>query len=353
MLDRTDDERIVAYRPLISPTILKEEIPVTKTASSNIRSARKEAENIISGKDDRILVVTGPCSIHDPKAAIEYAQRLLEIKDELSKNLMIVMRVYFEKPRTTIGWKGLINDPNLDNTFDINNGLRIARSLLLELASIGIPSGSEFLDVVTPQFIADLIAWGAIGARTTESQLHRELASGSSMPIGFKNGTAGSIQVAVDAILAAKHSHDFLGVTEQSLAAIIKTTGNPTCHLILRGSGKKPNYSEEDVLAASLILENAGISNGIMIDCSHGNSRKDHLRQPLVVETVCEQISNGSHKICGVMLESFLEAGKQSLNSKTSLNYGQSITDACMSWEMTAPLLLELSKSVDNRRLRG
>ncbi len=353
MPDRTDDERIIAYRPLISPTILKEEIPVTKTASSNIRAARKEIENIISGKDDRILVVTGPCSIHDPAAAIDYAKRLRKTKDELSKNLMIVMRVYFEKPRTTIGWKGLINDPNLDNTFDINNGLRISRNLLLELASMGVPSGSEFLDVVTPQFIADLITWGAIGARTTESQLHRELASGSSMPIGFKNGTAGSIQVAVDAILAAKHSHDFLGVTEQSLAAIIKTTGNPTCHLILRGSGQKPNYSEEDVLTASLMLEQAGISNGIMIDCSHGNSKKDHLKQPFVVKNVCDQISNGSRTICGVMLESFLEAGKQTLNSKASLNYGQCITDACMSWETTEPLLTELSRSVDNRRLRG
>lgn len=342
MLDRTDDERIVAYRQLISPTILKEEIPVTEEASSTIKTARTEAERIILGKDKRLLVVTGPCSIHDPDAAIDYAERLLIKKRELSSHLMIIMRVYFEKPRTTIGWKGLINDPNLDNTFDINNGLKISRKLLLQLAKIGIPAGSEFLDVVTPQFVADLISWGAIGARTTESQLHRELASGSSMPIGFKNGTAGSIQVAVDAILAAKHSHEFLGVTEQSLAAIIKTTGNPTCHLILRGSGSEPNYSKSNISKAAEMLNKAEISNGIMVDCSHGNSFKDHLRQPTVVDDICRQVAEGSEKICGVMLESFLQAGKQNLAPKSKMTYGQSVTDACMSWETTEEALDKL-----------
>ena len=349
MLDRTDDERIVAYRPLISPTILKEEIPVDEEASSTIKTARHEAEKIILGEDKRLLVVAGPCSIHDPEAALEYTERLLAKKKELSSHLMIIMRVYFEKPRTTIGWKGLINDPNLDNTFDINNGLKISRKLLLKLAKMGVPAGSEFLDVVTPQFVADLTSWGAIGARTTESQLHRELASGSSMPIGFKNGTAGSIQVAVDAILAAKHSHDFLGVTEQSLAAIIKTTGNPTCHLILRGSGSAPNYNKESVGKAAEMLNKAGISNGIMIDCSHGNSFKDHLRQPEVVDDICKQVSEGSEKICGVMLESFLKAGKQNLAPKAKMTYGQSVTDACMSWETTEKALDELYQASKKR----
>jgi len=350
MFQITDDERIAAYRPLIPPVILMEELPLTEQASNTVASARREAEAIVRGEDDRLLVVTGPCSIHDPKAALEYADHLQGVMHELSADLRIVMRVYFEKPRTTIGWKGLINDPHLDGTFDINNGLRAARGLLLDLANRGIPAGSEFLDVITPPFIADLICWGAIGARTTESQIHRELASGSSMPIGFKNGTDGSVQVAVDAIGAARHPHHFLSVTKQSIAAIVTTRGNDACHLILRGSNRGPNYDADAVAQAAELLREAGLRERLMVDCSHGNSRKDHRRQPEVVADLCTQIAGGSHLICGVMLESHLREGKQSHGDSTPLVYGQSITDACMSWETTAPLLHDLAAAVRQRR---
>ncbi|MEX2481033.1 MAG: 3-deoxy-7-phosphoheptulonate synthase [Gammaproteobacteria bacterium] len=350
MFQITDDERIAGYRPLLPPALLMEELPITEQASNTIADGRRAAEAIVRGTDDRLLVVTGPCSIHDPKAALEYADHLHNVRRELADDLHIVMRVYFEKPRTTIGWKGLINDPHLDGTFDINNGLRAARGLLLELANRGIPAGSEFLDVITPQFIADLISWGAIGARTTESQIHRELASGSSMPIGFKNGTDGNVQIAIDAIGAARHPHHFLSVTKHSLAAIVSTRGNDTCHLILRGSNRSPNYDAESIAAAAESLRAAGLREQIMIDCSHGNSRKNHLRQPEVVADLCRQLAGGSRRICGVMLESHLKEGKQSHGDATPLVYGQSITDACMSWEMTVPLLHELAAAVRQRR---
>lgn len=350
MFHSTDDERIAGYRPLLPPAILTEELPLTEQAANTVADARKAAAAIVSGADDRVLVVAGPCSIHDPKAALEYADHLQALARELADDLYVIMRVYFEKPRTTIGWKGLINDPHLDGTFDINNGLRAARGLLLDLAHRGIPAGSEFLDVITPQFVADLMAWGAIGARTTESQIHRELASGSSMPIGFKNGTDGNVQIAFDAIGAARHPHHFLSVTKQGIAAIVTTTGNEDCHLILRGSSDGPNYEADAVEAAAAALRQAGLRDRIMIDCSHGNSRKDHLRQPHVVADLCAQISGGSHLICGVMLESHLKEGKQSHTENTPLVYGQSITDACMSWEQTAPLLHDLAAAVRARR---
>ena len=350
MFHSTDDERIAGYRPLISPAILMEELPLSETASNTVAQARRAAEAIVRGDDDRLLVVTGPCSIHDPKAALEYADRLHGAVRALSADLCIVMRVYFEKPRTTVGWKGLINDPHLDGTFDINNGLRAARRLLLDLAHRGMPAGSEFLDVITPQFVADLIAWGAIGARTTESQIHRELASGSSMPIGFKNGTDGSVQIAVDAIGAARHPHHFLSVTKQSIAAIVTTRGNDTCHLILRGSNSGPNHDAESVGTAGAALRGAGLRDRIMIDCSHGNSRKDHRQQPAVTREVGAQIAGGSHLVCGVMLESHLKEGKQNHSNDTPLVYGQSITDACMSWATTEPLLHELADAVRRRR---
>jgi len=353
MFQITDDERIAGYRPLLPPAILTEELPITEQASNTIANARRTAEAIVRGEDDRLLVVVGPCSIHDPKAALEYADHLQTLMHELAADLHIVMRVYFEKPRTTIGWKGLINDPHLDGTFDINNGLRAARGLLLELANRGIPAGSEFLDVITPQFIADLISWGAIGARTTESQIHRELASGSSMPIGFKNGTDGNVQIAVDAIGAARHPHHFLSVTKQSIAAIVTTRGNDTCHLILRGSNRGPNYDPDSLAEAAALLRANGLRERIMIDCSHGNSRKDHRRQPEVIGDLCVQLAAGSQTICGVMLESHLKEGKQNHNDATPLVYGQSITDACMSWTTTAPLLHELARAVRQRRAGG
>ncbi|MGR8921641.1 MAG: 3-deoxy-7-phosphoheptulonate synthase [Gammaproteobacteria bacterium] len=350
MFHSTDDERIAGYRPLIPPAILMEELPVSEQASNLVAGARQQAEAIVRGEDDRLLVVTGPCSIHDTKAALEYADHLQTLMHDLADDLCIIMRVYFEKPRTTVGWKGLINDPHLDGTFDINSGLRAARGLLLELAHRGIPAGTEFLDVITPQFVADLIAWGAIGARTTESQVHRELASGGSMPIGFKNGTDGSVQVAVDAIGAARNPHHFLSVTKQSIAAIVTTTGNDACHLILRGSNAGPNYDRASIDAAAGLLLKAGLRDRVMVDCSHGNSRKDHTRQPAVVEDLCDQIAEGSQRICGIMLESHLKEGKQNHNDQTPLVYGQSITDACMSWETTVPLLHDLAAAVRRRR---
>ena len=296
------------------------------------------------------MVVAGPCSIHDTVAALDYADLLREYKQRFVNELHLIMRVYFEKPRTTIGWKGLINDPNLDNTFDINKGLKKARKLLLDLAEKDIPAGTEFLDVITPQHIADLISWGAIGARTTESQLHRELSSGSSMPIGFKNGTEGSVQIAVDAIGAARHPHHFLSVTKQGLAAIVSTSGNSACHLILRGSNAGPNYSEESISAAILKLRAAGLHEKIMVDCSHGNSRKDHSRQPTVATDICNQIASGSDSIFGVMLESHLKEGNQKHEDGKSLVYGQSITDSCMSWTTTEEVLKQLVTAVRIRR---
>ncbi|MCC7121794.1 MAG: 3-deoxy-7-phosphoheptulonate synthase [Gammaproteobacteria bacterium] len=352
MFEVTDDARIVGYRPLIPPAILMEELPLTEHASHVVAEARLQAGRILHGHDDRVLVIVGPCSIHDPKAALDYADRLQSVAERLRDDLLIIMRVYFEKPRTTIGWKGLINDPHLDGSFDINNGLRMARRLLLELANRGLPAGTEFLDVITPQFIADLIAWGAIGARTTESQVHRELASGLSMPVGFKNGTDGSIQIAVDAIGAVRHPHHFLSVTKQGISAIVTTKGNDNCHVILRGSNAGPNYDAASVAKCAGLLDKAGLPTRLMIDCSHGNSRKDHRQQPQVVAAIADQIASGSEHVCGVMLESHLQEGRQNHSAETPLVYGQSITDACIAWDTTVPVLERLAEAVRVRRAR-
>ncbi len=346
----TDDVRIDGLRPLTAPAILIEETPVTEQAAALVAETRAAAAAVLRGRDERLLVVVGPCSIHDPAAALDYARRLRETAERLRDELLIIMRVYFEKPRTTTGWKGLINDPHLDNSFKINDGLRAARGLLADLTAAGVPAGSEFLDTITPQFIADLVSWGAIGARTTESQVHRELASGLSMPVGFKNGVDGNIQIAVDAITAARRPHHFLSVTKQGVAAIVTTTGNDCCHLILRGGSKGPNYAEDSVAAAAQKLRAANAAAGVMVDCSHGNSGKDHARQPLVAEEVCRQLGAGSRRICGVMIESNLKAGRQAPADPDALEYGVSITDSCLSWEDTEPLLTELAAAVRRRR---
>jgi len=350
MHQTTDDLRIQGLRPLIPPAILMEELPLSERASEVVAGTRAQAEKIVLGEDDRLLVICGPCSIHDPEAALDYGNRLLESARELREDLLIVMRVYFEKPRTTVGWKGLINDPGLDSSFDINTGLRTARQLLLDLANMGLPAGSEFLDTITPQFIADLIAWGAIGARTTESQVHRELASGLSMPVGFKNGTDGNAQIALDAIGAARHPHHFLSVTKQGISAIVTTAGNHCCHLILRGSSNGTNYDAQSVAHYQTELESAGLPPTLMVDCSHGNSGKDYRRQPEVAADICAQLANGNRSISGVMLESHLREGSQKHTDGTPLLYGKSITDGCISWETTAPILEELAQAVRARR---
>lgn len=353
MYRATDDLRIAQLRPLIPPAILMEELPITEQTSTVVAEAREEATRIIHGKDDRLLVIAGPCSIHDTVAGLEYARRLRAERERLKDALCIFMRVYFEKPRTTVGWKGLINDPGLDGSFDINRGLRLARRFLLDLGELGLPAGSEFLDTISPQFIADLIAWGAIGARTTESQVHRELASGLSVPVGFKNGTDGNVQIAIDAIRAARNPHHFLSVTKQGLSAIVGTSGNDACHVILRGSQAGPNHDAESVGTVADKLRKAGLSDRIMIDCSHGNSRKEFRRQSVVAHEVAEQVATGSTAVCGVMLESHLVEGRQDLVPGKPLVYGQSITDACISWEATVPALDELADAVRIRRSRA
>ena len=347
----TDDLRIAGIDPLISPAVLSYYLPISNEAADLVYEARQRAESILLGEDDRLLVVVGPCSIHDPSAAIEYGSRLKPLIDRYQDDLHIVMRVYFEKPRTTVGWKGLINDPHLDNSFDINRGLRIARELLLELAGLGVPAGTEFLDTISPQYIADLIAWGAIGARTTESQIHRELASGLSMPVGFKNGTGGSNQIALDAIGAARQGHHFLSVTKQGVSAIVTTTGNKACHIILRGGSDGPNYDAESIAKIEARLNDAGLPPYLMIDCSHGNSCKDYRRQPEVAESLCEQMAAGSKAIAAVMVESNLVEGNQKMGDDPSgLVYGQSVTDACISWQTTEEVLDQFAQAVRARR---
>ena len=351
MNQTTDDLRIENLRPLVPPMILvDEELPITEQATATVTGARREIGDIISGRDQRLLVIAGPCSIHDTNAAVEYAGRLKKEADRLADDLLVIMRVYFEKPRTTVGWKGLINDPNLDGSFNINHGLRLARGLLLDLANMGLAAGSEFLDTITPQFTADLVAWGAIGARTAESQVHRELASGLSMPVGFKNGTGGSIQIAIDGVRAARHPHHFLGVTSQGIAAIISTSGNESCHVILRGSNNGANFDQTVVDETSQALRNAKLPHRVLIDCSHGNSQKDYERQPDVCADVCTQIAAGSDNICGVMMESHLVAGRQDLKPDVPLTYGQSVTDACIGWETTVPMLEGLARAAAKRR---
>jgi len=347
---KTRDLHVESIRPLLPPAILLEELPLSDRGSQIVSRARREVARILAGEDDRLIVVVGPCSIHDPVAALEYARRLEALADELAEDLRIVMRVYFEKPRTTVGWKGLINDPHLDGSFAINEGLRLARRLLLDLVELGLPSGCEFLDPITPQFTSDLVAWGAIGARTTESQVHRELASGLSMPVGFKNGTDGGVQIAIDAVRAAAHHHRFLGVTEQGLAGIVSTRGNPDCHVILRGGADGPNYDAIHVQKALAALRDAKLPARLMVDTSHGNSDKDHKRQPVVARDVASQIAQGEGGIIGLMMESFLAEGRQDLKDRRHLVYGQSITDACMGWEMTVPVLRDLAAAARARR---
>ncbi|MDH5670964.1 MAG: 3-deoxy-7-phosphoheptulonate synthase [Myxococcales bacterium] len=350
MLSPTDDIRIKGLRPLLPPAILMEEIPASERACGVIAEARKNIAAALRGDDDRLLVVVGPCSIHDPKAGLEYAQRLAAVAPRFSDELQVVMRVYFEKPRTTIGWKGLINDPHLDDSYAINTGLRLSRRFLVDVTELGLPAGTEFLDPITPQFIADLVAWGAIGARTSESQVHRELASGLSMPVGFKNGTDGTVQVAIDGIGSSLHPHHFLSVTKQGVAAIVATAGNPDCHVILRGGGGRANHDATSVAEALQRLEAAKLPARLMIDCSHANSGKDHERQPGVVAEVAAQVAAGQRGIFGVMLESFLEDGRQDHDGGEPLRYGQSITDRCMSWARTEPLFELLADAVRKRR---
>lgn len=349
MYQNTDDIRIRRLRPLISPAILLEELPITVAASQTVASHREAATDIIFGRDDRLLVVVGPCSIHDIAAAHEYASLLQGVVEKYKGELELVMRVYFEKPRTTVGWKGLINDPDIDNSFNINKGLRLARKLLLDLADRGIPAGTEFLDTITPQYVADLTVWGAIGARTTESQIHRELASGLSVPVGFKNGTGGSVRIAVDAIRAARHSHHFLSVTKLGTSAVVETTGNEACHLILRGSTRGTNYDAASILEASQELDAGGAPKAVMVDCSHGNSNKDHNRQIEVARDLSQQLADGSDRIMGVMIESHLKAGRQEWAGQETV-YGQSITDACVDWNQTLEIFDVLAEGVRARR---
>jgi 3-deoxy-7-phosphoheptulonate synthase len=346
---RIDDVRIGAVRPLITPALLQERVPVHADTLALVEGSRAAIAAILHGRNDRLLVVVGPCSIHDHDQAIEYGRRLKPLADELQRDLFVVMRAYFEKPRTTVGWKGYINDPHLDGSFAINEGLERARRLLLELTMLGLPTGTEFLDLLSPQFIAELVAWGAIGARTTESQSHRQLASGLSCPVGFKNGTDGSIQVAADAILAARAPHAFMGMTKMGVAAIFETRGNDDCHVILRG-GKAPNYDDASVGASCGVLAAAGLRAQVMIDVSHGNSGKRHERQIAVAGDVAGRIAAGERRIFGLMIESHLEPGRQDLVPGVRPKHGVSITDACIGFEETAPLLRMLAGAVATRR---
>ena len=346
----TDDIRIEAIKPLVPPAILMEDLPITDTASETVTAARRATADCLHGRDGRLVVVAGPCSIHDADAAREYAEKLKKQADRLADDLLIIMRVYFEKPRTNVGWKGLINDPFIDDSFSINKGLHIARGLLVDLAEQGIPAGCEFLDTIMPQFIADLVSWGAIGARTTESQVHRELASGLSCPIGFKNATNGNVQVAADAIEAARHPHHFLSVTKQSVAAIVSTKGNDDCHMILRGGSDGPNYDSECLTATSTLLKQQNLPHRLMIDCSHGNSRKDAANQPRVASEIAAMLTIGNCPVFGLMLESNLKAGRQNVTPGTPLAYGQSITDECIGWDDTVNVLEMLARAVNQSR---
>ncbi|MCS6814302.1 MAG: 3-deoxy-7-phosphoheptulonate synthase [Cyanobacteria bacterium] len=348
---KTFDLHVVETRPLISPAMLHSELPITDGAAALVTETRDRIRNILRHEDLRLLVVVGPCSIHDVNAAYEYGQQLMALRRELADDLEIVMRVYFEKPRTSVGWKGLINDPHLDGSYDINTGLRLARKLLLDLANLGLPAATELLDPIIPQYIADVISWTAIGARTTESQTHRQMASGLSMPIGFKNGTDGSLQAASNAMLAASQPHHFLGINYQGLASIVTTTGNPDGHLVLRGGKKGPNYDAEHVNQAAADLALKGLNSRVMVDCSHDNAGKDHTKQAIALNSVADQVAAGSPNVLGVMLESHLVAGKQSIPADLSqLVYGQSITDACIDMSTTAALLRSLAQAVRSSR---
>ena len=353
----TDDLRVDGLRPLLPPAILMEEIPLSDAASTTVALGRKAMSAVLNGSDDRLIVVVGPCSIHEVEAGTAYATKLKQEAERLATDLLVVMRVYFEKPRTTVGWKGLINDPRLDGSFRVNDGLRLGRAFLRTVAELGLPAGCEFLDLISPQFMADLVSWGAIGARTTESQCHRELASGLSMPVGFKNGTDGNLQIAIDACNAASHHHHFLSVTKEGVAAIVSTRGNPDCHVILRGASAGPNYEAPFIAKTVAALKKAGLPERVMVDCSHGNSSKDYARQPLVAAAVAEQITAGDRAIHGVMIEGHLVGGRQNLPTTGHapthpLVYGQSVTDACLGWEDTVPVLEGLARAVAARRAR-
>lgn len=346
----TDDLRIKEIKELTTPASLVADVPLTDDVAQTVSNCRNALHKILHGGDDRLIVVMGPCSIHDTKAAMEYAGSLKAMRDKYKDDLEIVMRVYFEKPRTTVGWKGLINDPDLDGSFQINKGLRMAREVLLNVNAMGLPAGTEFLDMITPQYIADLVSWGAIGARTTESQIHRELSSGLSCPVGFKNGTDGNVKIAVDAIKAAQHPHHFLSVTKEGRSAIVTTTGNEDCHVILRG-GKAPNYDAESVEAAAAEIGKSGLAARIMIDASHGNSSKVPKNQNGVCQDIAKQLAAGDSRIMGVMVESHLVEGRQDLVPGKPLTYGQSITDGCVGWDDSASILETLAEGVRQRRL--
>ena len=348
-MKKTDDLRITDIKPMDSPETLFKDLPLSDAASQTVFEARQAIYNILKGEDDRLLVIVGPCSIHDTKAAIEYSEKLKTLRDELADDLFIVMRVYFEKPRTTVGWKGLINDPDLDDSYQINKGVRLARKLLLELAENGVPAGTEYLDLISPQYISDLVSWGAIGARTTESQGHRELASGLSCPVGFKNGTNGNLQVALDAISAASRPHNFMSLTKEGHSAIFCTSGNEFTHIILRG-GSRPNYDRESVNHAAEKLTEAGHKANVMVDCSHANSQKQFEKQIDVCNDIAHQITTGQDNIFGIMLESHLVEGRQNNTTKDKMVYGQSITDACIDWSATESVLRTLAASVKSKR---
>jgi 3-deoxy-7-phosphoheptulonate synthase len=348
--NETRDLRVEAIRSLLPPALLLEQLPLSTSQAARVVVAREQVRRILDRCDDRLVVVVGPCSIHDPVAALDYASRLKALADELNRDLYVVMRVYFEKPRTIVGWKGLVNDPRLDGSFAINDGLRVARALLLDILGIGLAAGCEFLDPISPQYFSDAVVWGAIGARTVESQVHRQLASGLSTPVGFKNATDGSIHVAVDGIRAAAQPHCFFGVTDRGLAAIVTTRGNPDCHLILRGGRSGPNYDSTSVQSAAAALRMAGLPTRLMVDASHGNSGKDHRRQVDIVTEVGAQIAAGERAIVGVMLESFLVEGRQN-PEQSPLTYGQSVTDACIGWDTTVAVLRRLAEAVRARRL--
>lgn len=352
MTSSTDDIRISEIRELIEPQQVMSEFVRNDAATRTVIVSRSAIHDILTGTDDRVIAIVGPCSIHDPKAAMEYAALLAEARTKYADTLEIVMRVYFEKPRTTVGWKGLINDPNLDGSFDINNGIRLARNLLVDINSLGLPAAVEFLDMTTPQYIADLVAWGAIGARTTESQVHRELSSGLSCPVGFKNGTSGDVKIAVDAVKSAAQPHHFLAVTKNGRSGIARTTGNADCHVILRG-GKATNFDAKSVNEACAIIEQSGLRPQVMIDSSHANSAKKPENQPKVIDAVAAQIADGDHRITGIMVESNLVAGRQELGDGKALVYGQSVTDGCVDWPTTVGMLDTLSAAVQARRLAG
>lgn len=346
----TDDLRIRSMTEVVSPQTLHNQYPINERASRVIYDTRGQIHDILTGEDDRLLVVVGPCSIHDPTAAREYAKKLLAVRESMQKDLLIVMRVYFEKPRTTVGWKGLINDPDLDESFQINKGLNLARSLLLDINTMGMPSATEFLDLISPQYIADLVSWGAIGARTTESQGHRELASGLSCPVGFKNGTDGNVNIAIDAIRAAERPHIFMSLTKEGRSAIFHTKGNDDCHVILRGGNGQPNYAGSFVQAALDKLHTAKLRPKLMVDCSHANSSKDFRKQSIVAQDVADQLTAGQQGIMGVMIESHLQEGRQDVKADAPLCYGQSITDACLGWDATLEALTVLASGVQARR---